>query len=108
MTLYIGLCPSLYNIANGVTTLNSKVEGSVATFSCNSGYGMVGSPSSTCRSNGEWTPIPTCNRETIEIYVCIQWNLNYPDLDYPDPRLSGLERIEIASNFSHMTRLLLA
>ena len=44
--------------------------------------------------------------------VCLvnytQWNLDYPDIDYLDSRLSRMEMIEImggASNFMHMNRL---
>ena len=36
----------------------------------------------------EWCLVP-CN-----LYHVVQWTLDYPDLDYPDPRLSG-SRTEI-------------
>ena len=62
--LNITVCPALNNIANGATSHNSGVEGSVTTFSCNSGYSMVGSPFTTCLSDGTWSlSLPTCKRE---------------------------------------------
>lgn len=68
---FLGECPTLNNLANGATTLNSSFVGNNATFSCYSGYDIVGSPTSTCHSNGVWTPIPTCKRETISNSICI-------------------------------------
>ena len=33
----------------------------IAIFSCNSGYPLIGAESSQCRSTGHWDTVPTCN-----------------------------------------------
>ena len=72
LTLHVGVCPTLNNIANGATSLNSRFVGSVSNCSCNSGYGMVGSPTRTCLPYGIWSSrLPTCERETMTLVSCL-------------------------------------
>ena len=71
-----GTCPSPPSITNGrivsvvpdtVTTNPDHYEqGSVATYTCNSGYILVGTSQRTCGSNGQWSGSqnpPRCERK---------------------------------------------
>ena len=43
----------------------------VATYSCISGYNLVGDSKRTCQVNGSWSgQIPQCNREIVYISNC--------------------------------------
>lgn len=47
---------------NGHVAVAEVSFGSVATYSCNTGYGLSGPATRTCLSNGEWSSsAPTCN-----------------------------------------------
>ena len=52
---------------NGKVKFSSIMEGGVATYSCNSGYGLVGSSSQlTCHRSGGWSDSPPrCYSELI-------------------------------------------
>ena len=55
-------CGSLTDPANGNVTLNAgtKFE-QTATYSCNTGYNLVGDSTRTCQATGEWSgSAPTC------------------------------------------------
>ena len=38
----------------------------LATFSCNIGYEVVGSDSLTCQSSGEWSKLPKCGGNKVK------------------------------------------
>ena len=40
--------------------MTDTLLGSTATYSCNSGYGLVGDVTSVCQANGDWTEAPVC------------------------------------------------
>ena len=52
---------------NGQVTLSSGTTlGSVATFSCNIGYDIIGETMRECGTDGVWTnSVPTCMSESI-------------------------------------------
>lgn len=53
------LCPRPDSILNGKVEFSSIMEGGVATYSCNSGYGLVGAYSQlTCHHSGSWSDSP--------------------------------------------------
>ena len=49
-------------ITNGVFTEVETATNFEATFSCNTGYGLVGNPVVVCNiDNKAWDPLPTCD-----------------------------------------------
>ena len=63
------VCPTLTNPENGQVThlvLDGNVPGTVANYSCNAGYMLVGNVSRECVSTGQevvWTgEAPTCQQ----------------------------------------------
>ena len=54
-------CPPLSNIPNGVVVEFGRSTGDNATYSCESGFELVGVPTRFCQSNGQWSDEPpTC------------------------------------------------
>ena len=61
--LYIAVdCGTLTNPANGqVTYTAGTLFGQTATYSCDSGYNLVGESVCTCQATGVWSgSVPTC------------------------------------------------
>ena len=57
------VCPPLFSPANGQVFFSSTVEGSVATYSCDSGFVINGEVTRTCGEDGTWSgEAPTCER----------------------------------------------
>ena len=55
-------CGSLTDPANGQVDLTSGTTfGQIATYSCSTGYNLVGDSTRTCQATGEWSgSAPTC------------------------------------------------
>lgn len=54
-------CGNLDNPQNGQVRLSGTVLGSTATYSCNSGFRLVGKNRRVCQPSGEWSgEAPTC------------------------------------------------
>jgi hypothetical protein len=64
-------CPSLPHPANGVVLLTNLTEGSLATYSCNEGFGLAGDRGRICQSDGMWSG---------EAATCVASVLQYLDL----------------------------
>ena len=71
-------CGSLPNPSFGRVDLTGTTVGSTATYSCQSGYQLVGESTRTCQSNGQWSGVaPICTRMStgsesiIQSYYCI-------------------------------------
>ena len=62
LTLTAVDCGSLTDPANGqVTLIAGTTFGKTATYSCNTGYNLVGDSIRTCQSSGNWSgSAPTC------------------------------------------------
>ncbi len=59
-------CPALTNPMNGNMDMPSYTEGSTATYTCNTGFGVNGAEMLICGSDGNWNPDPpTCDCELI-------------------------------------------
>ncbi len=59
-------CPTLVNPTDGTVTMSGNIEGSTATYSCNTGFGVNGAEMVTCTSDGSWSADPpTCDCELM-------------------------------------------
>ena len=65
------LCDELQAPTNGIVRVSGSTEGSTATYSCISGYSLVGNILRQCQNNGEWSGTqPFCERNSkITFYV---------------------------------------
>lgn len=55
-------CGYLFQPYNGKVEWNSQSVGSVATYTCNTGFTLAGSGERTCQQDGEWSGVkPYCN-----------------------------------------------
>ena len=62
----VAMCPPLESPDNGDVSLTGMDVGSVATYTCDSGYFLVGSPERMCLQTGEWSEEePSCSRSTL-------------------------------------------
>ena len=56
-----GLCSELSSPTNGQVTWTGLTSGSTATYTCDSGYHLIGDQNRTCLSSGVWSgQEPTC------------------------------------------------
>ena len=54
-------CGTLPNPANGQVNTTGTTFGQTATYSCNTGYSLVGGSTRTCQATGVWSgSAPTC------------------------------------------------
>ena len=62
-------CGALSNLTNGqVDHTAGKTFEQAATYSCNTGYNLVGDSTHTCQATGEWSgSAPTCER----MFLCL-------------------------------------
>ena len=60
------VCGSLDSPENGLITINNITLGSIATYSCNEGYNIMGNEVRTCQENGSWSgEDPVCQSEYV-------------------------------------------
>ena len=56
-------CDRLRDPANGEVTLSGVTVGSIATYTCDYGYELVGLEFRACQNDGEWSgEAPSCRR----------------------------------------------
>ena len=54
-------CGFLTAPPNGSTLLSNTTFGSIASYSCDTGYNLIGSSTVVCQADGEWSgEIPVC------------------------------------------------
>ena len=54
-------CPDLTDPVNGMVVMAGNSVGNTATYSCNSGFELVGAQTVTCQADEMWSdPPPTC------------------------------------------------
>ena len=62
----VGDCGSLSDPTNGQVNFTATTEGSVATYTCGTGYDPVGDTTRTCQSDEQWSGSePVCGRKFI-------------------------------------------
>ena len=67
-------CGSLTDPANGQVDLTSGTTfGQTVTYSCNTGYNLVGDSTRTCEGTGEWSgSAPTCEGMLLKVlFICV-------------------------------------
>ncbi|XP_065189526.1 complement component receptor 1-like protein [Sycon ciliatum] len=65
LTCIARTCTMLAKPINGMVYVSGNTSGSVASFTCEAGYNLIGLPALTCTDNGLWSSInPTCTRVT--------------------------------------------
>ena len=47
-------CGNLTDISNGLVSLTETTFGSIATYSCDEGFGLQGSSERVCEATGQW------------------------------------------------------
>ena len=61
------LCPDPTDLVNGMVTSTGNSVGDTATYTCNSGFELVGNATATCTqmnmNSTVFSPIPECRRE---------------------------------------------
>ena len=56
-------CGTLPNPVNGQVSTTGTTLGQTATYSCNTGYNLIGGSTRTCQATGAWSGSPpTCQR----------------------------------------------
>ena len=67
--LTISDCDNLTDPSNGQVTHSSRTTlGQTATYSCNTGYNLVGDSTRTCQDTGEWSgSAPTCQGMLLKV-----------------------------------------
>ena len=59
-------CGPLSNPANGAVSYSTTTYGSTATYSCDTGYTLVGDATRTCQADGTWSGSePVCSEDNI-------------------------------------------
>ena len=72
-------CGSLSDPTNGQVTFTTTTEGSVANYTCDTGYDPVGDSTRTCQSDEQWSGSePTCQSKFVINFVpAIELHNNY-------------------------------
>lgn len=56
-------CPTLSEIQDGFVDISGNTVGSVAAYSCNQGFELIGKRKRTCQENGLWSSTePSCRK----------------------------------------------
>ena len=72
--MYVAQCPELDDTINGMVEWNSLSLGSVANYTCDPGFILVGDRTRICGSNGIWSGMaPTCERKLIFSTISLKY-----------------------------------
>ena len=64
------LCPTLRKPINGAVKMNLSGFTRMAVFSCDFGFGLIGTPVLFCQKNGTWSgETPICKRKFVKMFV---------------------------------------
>ena len=63
-------CGSLSDPTNGQVNFTTTTEGSVANYTCDTGYDLVGDTTRTCQNDGQWSGSePTCQSKFVINFI---------------------------------------
>ena len=66
-------CGNLSGVVNGMVETVATIFGSVANYSCDNGYELVGPSTRTCQANGSWSDIdPLCKGKIEKNYAIVR------------------------------------
>jgi CUB/sushi domain-containing protein len=72
----VAMCTILKTPANGTLILTGTSHGSTATYTCDSGFALVGSETLICGEDGMWSdPPPVCQR-VVAVYIILKTPAN--------------------------------
>ena len=72
-------CPQLQDPANGAVSQPNNVTGTIATYTCDPGFVLVGSETQMCMTDGTWSgQPPTCS----ESKQCHEYLYSLIDISY--------------------------
>ena len=58
-------------VVNGRTSFSGVAAvNSVAVYSCNEGFELVGLPNITCQADATWTMAPICESKSMQLFFC--------------------------------------
>ena len=66
---FAGHCPNVSEPANGEVLLSGLSVGDTATFTCNTGYELVGEQTITCQNNGTLSNSPPVCLSGMNFYL---------------------------------------
>ena len=71
-------CGNLTHPANGqVNHIAGTTFGQTATYTCDTGYNLVGDSNRTCQATGNWSGSPpTCQGMLLELFSCVYAHRN--------------------------------
>jgi sulfatase modifying factor 1 len=77
-------CPELTSPPGGVVSVSALTSGASATYSCNAGYDLSGTPTRTCQTDGTWSGAPpTCTvRDCGALTAPLDGTVSAPDTTY--------------------------
>ena len=68
------LCPVLPDPLNGEVNVSSRIISSIASYTCNDGFTLVGEEERECMADGQWSgrePICVCEFEQDVLSLCL-------------------------------------
>ena len=76
-------CSTLPDPSNGRVSQQGNNPGDRASYTCNSGYELVGQSTRTCQNNGQWSgDAPTCQSKAIRYFSIMIRYRDYKKIDF--------------------------
>ena len=89
----IVVCPTLSNPQNGRVNQRGNKPGDRASYTCNSGYELVGQSTRICQNNGQWSgDAPTCDSKAIVSCLYSVFAIYHANFPIHDSTVSKLTR----------------
>ena len=87
-------CGNLNDPVNGsVTHTSGTTFGQTATYTCNTGYNLVGDSTRTCEATGEWSgSAPTCEGMLLQLISFLSYLCTYTQMTLIGVNIMGQAR----------------